>query len=74
MTKPSISDEERQRRLEAVRYACASVGLEGFWLSSEARAQMQRFIDGEISLADLVEQPAPPAPIRLDTNLEPVFI
>lgn len=53
--KPRISPEERQRREEAVNYGMASVGLEGFTISDEQRAHAQRFIDGEIDLAEFVK-------------------
>lgn len=49
-----ISDEERQRRKEAADYARASVGLSGFVLSAEAEAHAERFINGEIDLAEFV--------------------
>ncbi|MFP3852340.1 antitoxin VbhA family protein [Pseudomonas sp. W5-01] len=49
-----ISDEERQRRKEAADYARASVGLSGFVLSAENEAHAERFINGEIDLAEFV--------------------
>ncbi|KGF62084.1 antitoxin VbhA family protein [Pseudomonas lutea] len=52
--KSPISDEERQRRMEAHAYARASVGLEGFVLSAEDEAHAERFINGEIDLAEFV--------------------
>lgn len=50
-----ISDAERARRQEAVNYARASMGLSGFKLSEEAERHSQRFIDGEIDLAEFVK-------------------
>ena len=50
-----ISDEERQRRKEAHDYARASVGLSGFVLSAEDEAHAERFINGEIDLAEFVK-------------------
>lgn len=50
----TISDAERDRRVAAVNYARASVGLEGFSLSAADEAHAQRFIDGEISLNEFV--------------------
>ncbi len=50
----AISDTERDRRVAAVNYARASVGLEGFSLSAADEAHAQRFIDGEISLNEFV--------------------
>ncbi len=52
--KSPISDEERQRRKEAADYARASVGLSGFVLSAENEAHTERFINGEIDLAEFV--------------------
>lgn len=52
--KYPISDEERQRRKEAADYARASVGLSGFVLSAEDEAHAERFINGEIDLAEFV--------------------
>lgn len=52
--KSPISDEERQRRKEAADYARASVGLSGFVLSAEGEAHAERFINGEIDLAEFV--------------------
>lgn len=49
-----ISEEERQRRKEAVVYARASVGLEGFVVTAETEAHAERFINGEIDLAEFV--------------------
>jgi hypothetical protein len=45
-----ISDEERARRLEAVKHARASVGLEGFIIPPEEEEHAQRYVDGEIDL------------------------
>lgn len=44
-----ISEQERQRRSEAIRKARNSVRLEGVVLDAEIEALNQRFIDGEIS-------------------------
>lgn len=49
-----ISAGERRRRQEAVRYAQASVGLEGFQLTDQVAALAQRFIDGEIELSEFM--------------------
>lgn len=50
MAKTSLSSEERKRREEAFRYACASVSLEGFKVGEKEKQHAQRFIDGEITL------------------------
>lgn len=46
-------DQRERRRQEAVKFAVASVGLEGFELSAEYLAETERFIRGEIELEDL---------------------
>ncbi len=51
----AISDEERRRRREAVSYATASVRLEGFVVSEEEERHAERFINGEIDLAEFVK-------------------
>ncbi len=51
----TISDTERSRRQSAVKYARASVGLEGFSLSEADEAHAQRFVDGQISLQEFVQ-------------------
>jgi hypothetical protein len=52
-----IDPAERARRSQAVEFARASVGLEGFTPSAEAEALAARFIDSHIDL------PARPCPI-----------
>ncbi|MDR2212066.1 MAG: antitoxin VbhA family protein [Pseudomonadales bacterium] len=49
---PPISEQERRRREDAVRYAQASVGLEGFVLSDAYTKEAERFIRGEITLRE----------------------
>ncbi|MFG1404233.1 antitoxin VbhA family protein [Xanthobacter sediminis] len=56
----AISDEERRRRREAVSYATASVRLEGFVMSEEQERHAERFINGEIDLAEFVKVPHDP--------------
>ena len=53
--KPRISEEERERRQEAVDYARASVALEGFTLGQSDEEHAQRFINGKIELAEFVK-------------------
>ncbi len=50
-----ISGAERDRRVAAVNYARASVGLEGFALSEADEEYAQRFINGDIDLKDFVQ-------------------
>ena len=45
---------ERRKRLEAVNFARASVGLEGFKPSEEAEQHAARFVAGEIALAEFL--------------------
>ncbi|MDA8192368.1 MAG: antitoxin VbhA family protein [Thermaerobacter sp.] len=49
---PTISQQERARREEAVRFARNSVRLEGFILNEEAEALNQRYINGEMTNAE----------------------
>lgn len=51
----TISGAERDRRITAVNYARASVGLEGFPLSAADEEHAQRFIDGSIDLEEFVQ-------------------
>jgi predicted DNA-binding protein len=46
----TISPAERRRRQEAVDFARASVGLEGFVISAEREEASRRFIAGEIDM------------------------
>jgi uncharacterized protein (UPF0212 family) len=50
----AISEAERRKRQEAVNYARASVGLEGFKPSQADEEHAARFIAGEIDLAEFV--------------------
>lgn len=52
-----LSPEERRAREAAVRFANASVGLEGFRVSPEAEERARRFIDGEMDLAEFLQRP-----------------
>ena len=49
-----ITEAERRKRQEAVNFARASVGLEGFKISEEVEQKTARFIAGEIDLAEFV--------------------
>lgn len=46
---------EGDRRVAAVNYARASVGLEGFLLSAADEERAQRFINGDIDLEEFVQ-------------------
>lgn len=52
---PITDNEQRRKRQNAVNYARASVGLEGFNPSDAAEQQAARFIAGEIDLAEFVK-------------------
>ena len=49
------AEAERRKRQEAVNYARASVGLEGFKPSEADEQRATRFIAGEIDLAEFVK-------------------
>ena len=49
-----ITDAERLKRLEAVNFARASVGLEGFKPSEADEQRAARFVAGEIDLSEFV--------------------
>lgn len=53
--KSTISPAERKRREEAVNYGRSSVGLEGLKLSKADEKNAERFINGEIELAEFVK-------------------
>jgi hypothetical protein len=46
---------ELRKREAAVRFANASIGLEGLKVSAEAQARADRFIAGEIDLAEFLD-------------------
>lgn len=53
-TAAPITDAERRKRLEAINFARASVGLEGFKLSEADEQRAARFVAGEIDLSEFV--------------------
>ena len=53
-TAAPITEAERRKRQEAVNFARASVGLEGFKLSEAEEQRAARFVAGEIDLAEFV--------------------
>ncbi|NHZ89827.1 chromosome segregation protein ParM [Massilia sp. CCM 8733] len=54
-TGKGISASERDRRKKAVAFAVANAGLSGFNVPLETDPQLQRFIDGDIDLAELLD-------------------
>ena len=50
-----ITEDERKRRKAAVDYARASVGLEGFRLSSDDEKHAERLVNGEIELSEFLK-------------------
>ena len=53
-TPAPITDAERRKRQEAVNFARANVGLEGFKPSEEAEQRAARVVAGELDLAEFV--------------------
>ena len=51
-----LSAEERRQREDAVRFANASMRLGGFQVSDEENARSDRFIAGEIDLAEFLRR------------------
>lgn len=52
---PKITPEERARRQEHADGARANIGLEGFKPSAAMEERVRLYIDGEITLAELVD-------------------
>lgn len=50
-----ITEDERRKRKEAVNFARASVGFEGFKPSEAEEQRAARFVAGEIDLAEFVK-------------------
>jgi hypothetical protein len=50
-------DAQRRKRQDAVNFARASVGLEGFRNSPEDEAIAKRFVDGEIDFSEFMRVP-----------------
>ena len=55
LVPPPLSSAERRQREDAVRFANASIRLEGFKVSAEEQARSDRFIAGEIDLAQFLQ-------------------
>lgn len=51
------NQDDRQQRLDAVNYARASIGLEGFTPSTLDEQRATAYIDGLITLEQLVNDP-----------------
>ncbi|NIJ35323.1 antitoxin VbhA family protein [Sphingomonas oligoaromativorans] len=60
-----ITPEERQRRQEAVDFARGSVRFEGFVLSDEIEALSRQFVEGDMTMPELMEA------IRRVSGLDP---
>lgn len=54
----AISESERKRRRDAVDYARASLALEGFRLSEVDEVDAQAFVDGDLTLNELITRAA----------------
>jgi hypothetical protein len=55
MPRTEISSADMQRRRDAVNFARASVGLEGYRLSEDAEGKAREFINGTIDLHEFLE-------------------
>lgn len=53
----SADTEQRCKRQNAVNFARASLGLEGFKLSEACEQQAARFVAGEIELLEFLKHP-----------------
>ena len=51
----AASKEEMVRRKKAVDFARGNIGLEGFKISPEQETLVQRYVNGEIKLAELLK-------------------
>ncbi|WP_339408565.1 antitoxin VbhA family protein [Pseudomonas helleri] len=51
--------DERAKRLRAVRFARASVGLEGFTLSEIDEENAKAYVDGEMTLDEFLRRSIP---------------
>lgn len=54
---PASSDAERRRRQEAIAYGQASVSLEGFPITADAKELAERFVAGDIGLNEYAAAP-----------------
>ncbi len=52
-----LTPEERQRRREAIDGGHASLFLSGFEISQKAMARAQLYVDGVITLDELINSP-----------------
>jgi hypothetical protein len=52
--RPALTTRERAARLQAVRYANASIALEGMKPSTQADLRAQRFVDGLLDLDEFL--------------------
>ena len=52
--KPKISDEERRKRQEAVDFAIANLGLEGFKPTPESLQDDKLFVNGDIDIDEKI--------------------
>lgn len=53
--RPTITPEERARRQEHADGARANIGLEGFRPDVATEDRVRRYIEGEITLTELVD-------------------
>lgn len=58
LSRIANSESERKRRRDAVDYARASLALEGFRLSEVDEVDAQAFVDGYLTLNELITRAA----------------
>ena len=55
----TITEAEREQRQRAVDFARGSIGLEGFNISADHEARVQRYVNGEIDLEEFLKPGRP---------------
>lgn len=65
MPSTTISDPEKARRRKAIDSARGNIGLSGFKISEALEARAQRYVNGEIELADLLNHDSGDAVARI---------
>ncbi|MES2531747.1 antitoxin VbhA family protein [Paracidovorax wautersii] len=64
MRTGTISEAEKARRRKAVDVARGNIGLSGFKISEAHEAHAQRYVDGEIDLAEFLKPGLPSSPAK----------
>lgn len=63
MPASSVTEDEPARRRKSVDFARANVGISGLKLTEKHEAHAQRYIDGEIALAEFLKPGFPSSPM-----------